>query len=103
MLIMTKRQKREISTFIAGVFAITWFILMFVVYESTNIYLIIGLVIGTVILEEIVFAILPNKKTKKKVTRSKESKKKTESNVPHNRLRSDDEIIASKLDDLSWR
>lgn len=49
------------------------------------------------------YTILPGKKTKKSSTSKKQVKKKENINSSSNRLREDKDIIASSLEDLSWR
>src|SRR5699024_198249 len=74
-----------------------------IVYKGTNIYILLGMLIVTPLVERITFLLLPATKTSKKNTRKRQVKKNTDANPPSNRLRKDTEILATKLEDMSWR
>jgi len=97
---MNTKERKTLSNVIAGFYLITALAIYWFVLKSTNIYILFGILISVTIFERLVFMALPKKKTKK--TRKK-NKQNASSSKQNNRLRSDDEIIKSKTEDLSWR
>ncbi|MED4014459.1 restriction endonuclease [Sutcliffiella cohnii] len=100
---MTNKDRKAISNGIAVVCLLTGLFLYWMVFSSNNIYIFFGIVLATPIIERIIYTILPGKKTKKSSTSKKQVKKKENINSSSNRLREDKDIIASSLEDLSWR
>lgn len=96
---MNKNKRKALSNVIAGFYLITA-LAIWMIFKSTNIYILFGILISVPIIEKLIFVTLPKKKTKKS-----RNKKKQKASLPkqNNRLRSDNEIIKSKLEDLSWR
>ncbi|UOE93856.1 restriction endonuclease [Alkalihalobacillus sp. LMS39] len=63
-----------------------------------------GIIIVTPIVKGLIYSTLPDAKSKKNVSHNKKHEKKKDGiKIPPNRLREDKVIIASKLEDLSWR
>ncbi|KIY23813.1 restriction endonuclease [Mesobacillus subterraneus] len=100
---MTKKDRRTISNGIAVVFLLIGLYFYWIVFKSNSIYWLFGIVFSTVLIEEVIYSILPDIKAKKKTTRKKQLKKKETTHISPNRLRSDQDIILSRLEDLSWR
>jgi restriction system protein len=100
---MTKKDRRAVSNGIAALFLLAGLFLYWLVFKSTNIYLLFGLILSTPVVERIIYSILPGKKSKKRSTNKRQVKKKGNTNISPNRLREDKDIIASRLEDLSWR
>lgn len=100
---MTNKDRKAISNGIAVLFLLTALFLYWMVFSSNSIYIFFGIVLATPIIERIIYTILSGKKTKKSSTSKKQVKKKENINSSSNRLREDKDIIASSLEDLSWR
>lgn len=100
---MTKKERRAVSNGIATLFLLVGLFLYWMVNKSTNIYILFGLILATPIVERVIYSILPGEKTKKSSTSKKHVKKKGNTISSPNRLREDKDIIASRLEDLSWR
>lgn len=100
---MTKKDRRKISNGIASLFLFVGLFLYWMVFKSTNTYVFFGLILTTPVVERIIYLILSTTKSKKRSTNQRQVMKKGYTNIPHNRLREDKDIIASKLEDLSWR
>lgn len=97
---MNTKERKTSSNVIAGFYLITALAIYWFVLKSNNLYILFGIIISVPIFERLVFMALPKKKTKKS---SNKNKQKASSAKQNNRLRSDKEIINSKLADLSWR
>ncbi|MCM3744088.1 restriction endonuclease [Sporosarcina luteola] len=100
---MTKKTRREVSNAVAGLYLLVGLFLYWMVFKSTNTYLFIGLILSTPVVERIIYSILPKTKSKKGGMNKRRHMKKGYANIPHNLLREDKDIIASRLEDLSWR
>ncbi|KUP04441.1 hypothetical protein Q75_15750 [Bacillus coahuilensis p1.1.43] len=100
---MKKKDRKSISNGIAVLFLLTGLFLYWTVFSSNNIYVFFGIILATPFVEAIIYSILPNSKSKKKNNIKKQVKKKGNTNSSPNRLREDKDIIASSLEDLSWR
>ncbi|UII55672.1 restriction endonuclease [Cytobacillus spongiae] len=100
---MTKKDRKAISNGIAVLFLLTGLFLYWRVFSSNNIYIFFGIILATPIIEAVIYSIFPGNKTKKSSTSKHHVKKKGNINCSPNRLREDKEIIASRLEDLSWR
>lgn len=98
---MAKTDRKAISNGIAALFLFTGLFLYWMVFKSNNIYIFFVIVLATPIIERVIFAFLP--KTKSKKSTNKRQVKRGNTNIKSNRLREDQEIIASRLEDLSWR
>lgn len=96
---MNKKDRKTLSNVIAGFYLITALVI-WVMLKSTNIYIFFSILIFAPILERLVFIALPKKNTKKS---RKKNKIRGSSANQSNRLRADNEIIKSKLEDLTWR
>jgi restriction system protein len=83
-------------------FLLVGLFLYWMVYKSTNIYILFGLILATPIVERVIYLILPGKKIKKSSTSKNHVKKKGNTISSPNRSREDKDIIASTLEDLSW-
>ena len=97
---MNTKERKTLSNVIAGFYLITALAIYWFVLKSTNIYILFCILISVTIFERLVFLALPKKKTKK--FRNK-NKQKSSSAKQNNRLRPDNVIMKSKLEDLSWR
>ncbi|HWO97592.1 MAG TPA: restriction endonuclease [Bacillus sp. (in: firmicutes)] len=103
---MTKKDKKTISSTLAGIHLLVVLYLYWIVFESTNVYLFFAILISTPLVEVIIYGLLPSKKAKKKATssgRKRTNKKTVTSSVAPNRLRSDKDILTTPLHELSWR
>lgn len=96
---MNKKDRKNLSYVVAGIFLITALAVYWLVLKSTNIYILLAILITVPILERLVYIALPEKKTKKSPSKNR----KTNSATPNHKLRSDNFIINSNLEDLSWR
>lgn len=97
---MNKRTRKNISNLIAGLYLLLALCIFWFVFKSTNFYAFLGIIISTPVIETIFFHKLPDKKVnkqKKAQPLNKVSKTKTI------KLRSDDEILTLKLEELTWR
>lgn len=99
---MTTKNRKDLANIIAGIYVIVALSVYFFVAESTSFYWYIGIAFSFIIVEKLVYYILPAKKTQK-TSRKKQSKKSTSKDVAPNRLRDDATIIKSSIEDLSWR
>lgn len=99
---MTKKEKRTVSNGIATFFLLVGLFLYWMVFNSTNIYIFFGLILATPIVERMIYSILPETKSKRNKRKKQVMKKGPSTNSP-NRLREDKDIIATSLEDLSWR
>lgn len=84
-------------------FFITGCYFVFYKYESNNIYYLFGILIVAVIVEEIVYSMLPGTRSRRRTSNKKRRANNESKNIPHNRLRSDEVIMKSALEELSWR
>ncbi|MGD6831862.1 restriction endonuclease [Sutcliffiella halmapala] len=100
---MTKKDRKAISNGIAVLFLLTGLFLYWMVFISNNIYVFFGIILATPIIEAVIYSSLPGKKTKKSSASKQHFKKKGNISSSPNRLREDKDIIASRLEDLSWR
>lgn len=100
---MSKKDRVTLSNVIAGSFLIIGLYLYLKVFNSSNIYWLFGIVILAAIIDGFIYFILPSKKRKKIKTGIKHNRQKTTNQTASNRLRSDDKIIFSRLEDLSGR
>jgi restriction system protein len=100
---VTKKNRKAVSNVIATLFVLVGLFLYWVVYKSNNIYILFGLILATPIIERVLYSMLPSNKTNKSSTSKKHGKKKRTTISSSNRLREDKDIIASSLEDLSWR
>jgi restriction system protein len=100
---MTKKDKRAISNSIAALILLSGLFLHWIVFKSTNYYLLFGLILAIPFVERIIYSVLPDKKSKKRSIGKKQDKNKGLINTSPNRLRKDKEIISSRLEELSWR
>ena len=100
---MTKKDRKAISNGIAVLFLLTSLFLYWMVFSSNNIYIFFGIILATPFVEAIIYSILTDTKSKKKNTIKKQVKKKGNTINSPNRLREDKDIIAYRLEDLSWR
>ncbi|MDQ0228602.1 restriction endonuclease [Metabacillus niabensis] len=96
---MNTKNRKNLSKVVGGLFLISS-LSIWIVSKSTNIYILFGILVTVPIIERIVFITIPKKETKK--TRTKNISKAT-STKNNNRLRDDNTIIKSKLEELSWR
>lgn len=99
---MTKRKKRAVSNGVAALLTLAG-LFYWMMFKSTNFYLFFGLLFLMPIIGRIIYLLLPEEKAKKRNAIRKQVKKKGTSNIPPNRLRSDKEIVSTRLEDLSWR
>lgn len=95
---MTKKDRNIISNGISAVIILISLFLYVAVFKSNNMLIFFGIILLAPIIKSIVFGLLPNKKDKKVNT----PKRKSHS-ANTNRLRTDREILMSKLDEISWR
>lgn len=99
---MTKKDKRAVSNGFAALFLFVGLFLYWMIFKSNNIYLFFGIIIATPVVERIIYSILPDKKSQKRIS-GKKNRKNELSSTSSNCLRTDEEIILSNLDELSWR
>ncbi|MDT8860300.1 restriction endonuclease [Alkalihalobacillus sp. MEB130] len=90
---MNQKQRKAISNGVAVIYLLTGLFFYWVVFSSNNIYIFFGIVLATPVVEVLVSSILPGGKNSRKPKTNKVS----------NRLRTDEAIIKSRLEDLSWR
>ncbi|GAA0486404.1 hypothetical protein GCM10008986_09740 [Salinibacillus aidingensis] len=100
---MTKKDKKTISNTVASLFLLVSLFLYWIVFKSTNFYILLSLIIAAPVIERIIYSILPDKKSKKSSSGKKKGKNKKLNNISPNRLREDKYIICSGLEELSWR
>ncbi|WP_227394383.1 restriction endonuclease [Jeotgalibacillus aurantiacus] len=98
---MLKKQRKNISNTISMIYLLVGLYVYWIILDSSNIYLLMGLILSTPFVDRIVYSILPakEKSNRKRSGSSSRSQQKQSTN----QLRSDREIIASKLENLSWR
>lgn len=97
---MNNKDRKTSSNVIAGICLIFSLGIYWVVLKSSNIYLLFGILITVSIIERLIFITLPKKNNKKPPSKNKN---KAVSAKKNNRLRSDELILKSNLEDLSWR
>ncbi|WP_430509739.1 restriction endonuclease [Gottfriedia solisilvae] len=104
---MNKKNRKNLSNLIAGLYLLLSLCIYWFVIKSSNYFIFIGIIISTPVIETIIFQMLPDKKAnkqKKNQSSNKVSKNKTNSKIlSTNLLRSDDEILTLKLENLTWR
>lgn len=96
---MNNKSRKNLSNIFGGLYLISA-LAIWIVCKSTNIYILFGILITVPIIERLVFITIPKKETKKTSTKNKSKVTSTKNN---NRLRDDNIIIKSKLEELSWR
>ncbi|MBM7605582.1 restriction system protein [Metabacillus crassostreae] len=97
---MNTKERKSLSNIIAGFYLISTLAIYWFGLKSTNIYILFAILITVPIIERLVFIALPKKNTSKSHSKNKQ---KLSSAKQRNMLRSDNVIIKSKLEDLSWR
>ncbi|WP_101842021.1 restriction endonuclease [Halobacillus sp. Marseille-P3879] len=91
----------KVSDVVTGAFVLVNLYVYWMVFKSTNVYWLFGIIVATILLRIIVQYILHKKKkrTKKESSRNKKYGKGS----TFNRLREDGIIMKAPLEELSWR
>lgn len=100
---MTKKQRRDIASVAAVLFLLFGMYFYWFVFKSSSIWVFFAIPFFTLVLKEVIYRVLPDKAaTKKTVIKKVNNNSKPSKNTP-NQLPSDKQIIATNLEDLSWR
>lgn len=97
---MTKKQRKSIAKLAAGLFLMVALYCYCLVFKSNNIYILVGIIITTVLIEGILLILLPIAKSRISKEKDKKQKQKVKND---NILRSDNIILKLPLYELSWR
>ncbi len=101
---INKKDRKLLANVTSGLFLIISLYLYWIVFHSTNIYILFGIILTTAIIDGITYNALSKKgKTKKRANSSRNNSRKYKNTEDFNRLRSDENIIESTLEELSWR
>jgi len=101
---MNKKDRKKLSNVLTGFYLLIALSIFWMVFKSTNYYILGGIVLATPFIEVIIYNMLPDKQVKKKISTKKNAKQNgKKSKAAPNRLRADDIILTLQLEELSWR